>query len=79
MKNPEKTEAVAFWGSFAIVLTTVLNMFVPDVSNEALQVLTDAVVNFGPALFAIWRARSKVYSEDTVNKMALRPEKKDYQ
>lgn len=55
-----KNEPVVFWGSVGVLSGMVLRHFIPNVSDEFIQVLIDVVSVGGPALIGLIYARSQV-------------------
>lgn len=71
IKNLEKEEAVALWGTIAGGLIYILNIVFPHFDAVYTEAIRDLVVVGGPLMVAVLRARSQVYSKETVQQMQM--------
>ena len=51
---------VAVWGSIGVLVGLILNFAVPDLNDEAVNAIVQAVLVAGPAVVGLWYSRSKV-------------------
>ena len=72
MKRLNKEEAVLFYSAIAALVVALLVEFKPDITQGLLDSIYNIVVVAGPVIGGALVARSRVYSQATVEKMTGR-------